>query len=339
MWMFTDQGTPFAGDTRHALARTLTRYARRGWKVRAATEIEFTLVCEQEHGLTQVDGAPQQASVEALDRHSAFYDDVQSGAAEMGINLSAAATAVGIGQYELLIADGPAMKVADDTWLLKPLIRGMARRHGLCATFLAKPFAQDAGNGLRTQFWITDRAGSNLFDNGTQTGSALMRQAVAGCLAGMAGATLFLAPFENSFARLTTRQHAPIGASWGYENRTTAVRIPGGAGPTRRIEHRTAGADTNPYLVFAAVLGTALMGIEDELNPPAPIIGNAYGQRILQIPTDWDSAIERMSISPKMARLFPADLIDLLVRAKRQEQTKLGRMEDGTKALSLYDLV
>ncbi|MCL4171416.1 UNVERIFIED_CONTAM: hypothetical protein GTU68_031750, partial [Idotea baltica] len=105
-----------------------------------------------------------------------------------------------------------------------------------------------------------------------------MRQAVAGCLAGMAGATLFLAPFENSFARLTTRQHAPIGASWGYENRTTALRIPGGAGPTRRIEHRTAGADTNPYLVLAAVLGTALMGIEDSLNPPAPIIGNAYGQ-------------------------------------------------------------
>ncbi|MFV0245879.1 MAG: glutamine synthetase family protein [Qingshengfaniella sp.] len=347
MWMFTETGQGFAADPRHALARVLDRYARRGWKVVAATELEFTLVDDRgpalDHAINPQNGKPLGAGevvgINALDIFAPFFDDLYAGAEAMGISAQAAISESGIGQFEVNLDHGPAMRIADDTWLFKALVKGMARKHGLAATFMAKPFEGDSGNGLHVHFSIIDDTRRNLFDNGVMTGSGVMLNAVAGCVAGIAGATLINAPFENSYARIASGSHAPIGACWGYENRTTAIRIPGGDPGSRRIEHRVAGGDTNPYLVLAAILGAAMMGIEDELTPPEPIIGNAYGQRILQFPTDWNAAIERFSVSPRMARIFPPLLIDMLARIKRQEQRKLATLAPTEQILSLFEAV
>ncbi|MCA8882524.1 MAG: glutamine synthetase [Rhodobacteraceae bacterium] len=347
MWMFTEDGAPFDADPRHALSRVLTRYARRGWKVMAATELEFTLV--DDSGATLAPACAPQGGrrlhageingLAELDRFSAFFDDLYAGAEAMGIVPLAAVSESGIGQFEVNLNHGPALRIADDTWLFKALVKGMARKHGMAATFLAKPFADEPGNGLHLHFSITDRNGRNLFDNGVMTGTALMHHAVAGLIAGMPGATLIFAPHAGSYARLAPDSHAPTGACWGYENRTAAIRIPGGDPAARRIEHRTAGGDTNPYLVIAAILGAAFMGIEDELSPPPPLIGNAYGQRVLMIPTDWDEAITRFEASPKMARIFPGLLIDLLQRVKRQEQTKSAALSPERLVLETLEAV
>lgn len=347
MWMFTDQGQPFEADPRHALARVLARYARRGLKVIAATELEFTLVDDTGASLATVrsphTGKPLTdaavVGVAALDTFQRFFDDLYAGADAMGISAQAAISEAGIGQFEINLDHGPAMRIADDTWLFKSLVRGMARKHGMAATFMAKPFADDAGNGLHLHFSVLDEAKRNIFDNGLMTGSGQMLSAVAGCVAGMPGATLIFAPYENSYVRMSPGAHAPTGACWGYENRTAAIRIPGGEPAARRIEHRTAGGDTNPYLVMAAILGSALMGIEDELNPPEPVIGNAYDQRILQIPTDWDAAIERFAGSPKMARIFTPLLIDMYARTKRQEKRRLAAMPPSEQVFSLLEAV
>jgi glutamine synthetase len=133
--------------------------------------------------------------------------------------------------------------------------------------------------------------------------------------------------------------HAPTGASWGYENRTTALRIPGGDPAARRLEHRMPGGDTNPYLVMAAILGAALMGVEDGVAPPDPIIGNAYGQPLLKIPTDWDEAITRFETSPRMARIFPKLLIEMLCRVKRQEQRITTSLDPDIAALQTHGRV
>ena len=92
----------------------------------------------------------------------------------------------------------------------------------------------------------------------------------------MPGSTLIFAPHENSYDRLVPNEHAPTGIGWAFENRTAALRIPASRPAARRIEHRVAGGDVNPYLMIAAVLGAALIGIEDRKTPPAPIVGNAY---------------------------------------------------------------
>lgn len=347
MWMYTDDGRPFDACPRHALARVLSRYAKLGWKVTVATELEFTLLDISARTIAQakdpVTGMALHAgdinSVDALDDFATFFDALYSGAEAMGISVQAAVSEGGIGQFEVNLNHGPAMRIADDTWLLKTLVKGLAKKHGMAATFMAKPFPEDPGNGLHLHVSVKDTHGQNLFDNGVMTGSGLLRSAAAGCLAGMPGAMLVFAPYAGSYARFAPGSHAPTGAAWGYENRTTAIRIPGGDPSARRIEHRMPGGDTNPYLVIAAILGAALMGIDDGLTPPDPIIGNAYGKPILKVPTDWDEAITRFETSPKMARIFPKLLIEMLTRVKRQEQHVMGSRDPDLVALQLHDRV
>ena len=347
MWMFTENGRPFDGCPRHALARVLARFTKRGWKVTAATELEFTLV-DISAGVLAAPCAPGTNralhagdinSVDALDAFAAFFDDLYAGAEAMGIAVQAAVSEAGVGQFELTLNHGPAIRVADDTWLLKALVRGMARKHAMAATFLAKPFLDDAGNGMHLHASVTDTNGQNVFDNGLLSGSGTLRQMVAGCLSGMPGAMLIFAPHASSYARFVPGSHAPTSASWGYENRTTSLRIPAGDPAARRFEHRMPGGDTNPYLVIAAILGAALMGVEDELTPPEPIIGNAYGQPLLKVPTDWDEAIARFETSPRMERIFPKLLVEMLGRVKRQEQRLTAGLEHAEAAFRMHDRV
>jgi len=167
-----------------------------------------------------------------------------------------------------------------------------------------------------------------------------MLQAVSGCLAAMPASTLVFAPQGNSYERLVPGAHAPTGAAWGYENRTTAIRIPGGATAARRIEHRVAGGDINPYLMLATVLGAAMVGIEDQMQPPTPITGNAYEVKDLpQLAADWGSAIDAFEGSTLIARILPAMLIRNLVMTKRQELRLFAQRPEDTHWLSLLEAV
>jgi len=113
--------------------------------------------------------------------------------------------------------------------------------------------------------------------------------------------------------------HAPTGICWAYDNRTASIRVPGGSLAARRVEHRVAGGDVNPYLFLAAVLGSALIGIEDAMTPPPPIVGNAYEQDLVQIPATWAEAIDTFEHSTLARRIFPELLINNFVMTKRQE--------------------
>ena len=161
----------------------------------------------------------------------------------------------GMGQFEINLTHQPdPLKAADDTWFFKLLVRGLARRHGFAASFMAKPYEDYAGNGMHTHFSILDREGRNIFDDGGPRGTAALRHAVAGCLAAIPGSTLLFAPHGNSYERLVPDAHAPTGICWAYENRTAAIRIPGGPTKARRIEHRVPCGDINPYLMLAGNL-------------------------------------------------------------------------------------
>jgi glutamine synthetase len=189
----------------------------------------------------------------------------------------------------------------------------------MAATFMAKPYESHAGNGFHIHFSVLDGAGRNIFDDGTPAGSDALRAAVAGCLGAMRDSTLLFAPHMNSYRRITPGAHAPTKVCWGYENRTAAIRIPGGKAPARRIEHRVAGGDTNPYLVLAAVLGAALVGIDAGLVPPAPVTGSAYEQKFEQVPFSWREAIELFANSALMPQIFDPVLIRSIALCKRQE--------------------
>ena len=155
----------------------------------------------------------------------------------------------------------------------------------------------------------------------------MLRHAVAGCLEAMVASTLVFAPHGNSYDRLVPNTHAPTGASWAYENRTAAIRIPESHHKARRIEHRVAGGDINPYLILSVIMGAALVGIEDEMMPPNPITGNAYDLNLPQLAPSWQDAINAFESDPLIARILPQALIENLCLTKQPELSHLTEID------------
>jgi glutamine synthetase len=328
IWMFHEDGRPYEGDPRHALRAVVDRYKARGLTPVVAMELEFFLIDDSGKTL-QVPPSPRSGkrrkaseilSIRALDAFDTFFTDLYDACEEMDIPADTAISEMGLGQFEInMMHQDDPLRAADDAWLFKMLVKGLARRHGFAASFMAKPYPEYSGNGLHTHFSVIDSEGRNVFSNGGPEGSDMLRHAVAGCLWAMHDSTLLFAPHANSYERLIPEAHAPNAVCWAYENRTSAIRIPSGSPSARRIEHRTAGGDVNPYLMLAAILGAALIGIEEQMEPPPPITGNAYALDLPLIPDTWEEAVKVFEKSPKMARIFPRELINNLALTKRQE--------------------
>ncbi|CAM3722938.1 glutamine synthetase family protein [Paracoccus yeei] len=344
LWMFHPDGRPYDGDPRQALARVVERYAAAGLTPVVATELEFFLI-DDSGGQLRVPPSPRSGkrrtgaetlSLRALDAFDRFFTALYDAAEAMDIPADTAISEAAPGQFELNLMHQPdALKAADDAWLFKQLVKGLARQYGFAGSFMAKPYEEWNGSGMHMHFSILDSDGNNIFDNGGDEGSDRLRHAVAGCLAAMPGSTLLFAPHENSYDRLVPNAHAPTGLGWAYENRTSAIRIPSSGPKARRIEHRVAGGDVNPYLTVAAILGAALNGLEDRAEPPPPIQGNAYEQGLAQLPASWGAAIEAFAACPQIKRIFPAHLIENFVMTKRQELRYMAELSD-EETVELY---
>jgi glutamine synthetase len=330
LWMATEDGSPFPGDPRRALADITARFAKMGLTPVVASELEFYLVDPSDmHPRPPVSPATGRRlnfdgvySVDELDAFAPFLEDVYTACAAQGVPADAAISENGCGQFEInLLHVADPLRAADDAILFKRIVKGVARKHGFAASFMAKPYGDRSGNGLHVHFSLIDGDGNNVFDDGTERGSDMMRNAVAGLVAAMPETTLLFAPHMNSYRRIRPGTHAPAAAAWGYENRTTAIRIPGGAPAARRIEHRVAGADANPYLVIAGILGAALRGIEEGMTPPEPVRGDAYGKTLPPLPYDWASALAAFDQGALVPSFFDPTLRNLLSACKRQEMT------------------
>jgi len=345
IWMFRENGTPYEGDPRHALATVVSRFKARGLTPVCAMELEFFLIDDSGKTL-QVPPSPRSGkrrkaaetlSIRALDAFDTFFTDLYDACEAMDIPADTSTSETGLGQFEVnLMHCDDALRAADDAWLFKMLVKGLARRHGFAASFMAKPYPEYSGSGLHTHFSLVDNDGRNVFDSGGPKGTAMLKQAVAGCLNAMHDSTLLFAPHQNSYERLIPGKHAPTAVSWGYENRTSAIRIPAGNPAARRIEHRVAGGDVNPYLMLAGILGAALDGIEHEMEPASPIVGNAYAVTGLpQIAPTWEAAIDALEQSQIVPRFIHPELIKNLISTKRQELHYLDELSD-TEKLELY---
>lgn len=328
LWLREESGVPFGGDPRRCLATIVERFASHGLTPVVAMELEFYLYDPSDARpvapVSPVTGkrldADSVLSIDELDDFGAFFRDVYAACEQQGVPADSAIAENGIGQFEInLMHVNDPLKAADDAILFKRIVKGIARKHGFAASFMAKPYGGRSGSGLHVHFSLLDKKNKNIFNNGTDQGSATMLHAVGGLIESMAETTLLYAPHANSYRRLRPGTHAPSAAAWGYENRTVAVRIPGGSYEARRIEHRVAGADANPYLVLAGILGGALVGIERQIAPPDPVTGDAYALRLKSLPPDWASAIAAFSSGSIIADAFPVMLRDMLVACKQQE--------------------
>jgi glutamine synthetase len=333
-------GAPNAGKPsrlcpRAALAGMLDRFECLEMTPVVAVELEFYLLA----GERDEDGAPrpvqstapgrqdaakQPHSIEDLDAYEAFLGRVASYARQQGIPASAATAENAPGQFEINLRHQPdAVAACDHAVLLKRLIKAAARHEGHRASFMAKPFLQAAGSGMHIHVSLLDRAGCNLLGPEASDGNALLGRAIAGLQAAMPESMAIFGASRNGFRRYRPGHNVPLAPSWGCNNRSVAFRIPAGAAAARRIEHRVAGADANPYLVVAAVLSGILHGFADQLRPTPETRGDAGGSPDPAIPFELGAALDRLAAAEILPRYIDPEMLSLLLDQKRAELAKL----------------
>ncbi|STV83521.1 Gamma-glutamyl-putrescine synthetase [Klebsiella pneumoniae] len=197
------------------------------------------------------------------------------------------------GQFEInLHHTDNVLDACDDALALKRLVRLMAEKHKMHATFMAKPYEEHAGSGMHIHISMLNNKGENVLVDGDGEDSALLKRALAGMIDLMPASMALLAPNVNSYRRFQPGMYVPTQASWGHNNRTVALRIPCGERQNHRVEYRVAGADANPYLVMAAIFAGILHGLD---NPQLPlqeeVEGNGLEQEGLPFPIRQSDAL------------------------------------------------
>ncbi len=308
--MLEADGSPCAYDARFLLDRLAQRLRGHGLTAVMASEMEFHLFEAEDDALgrplhTQHDrvggilASGQTYCLETMEEQAELMHAINDACQAQGLPVDTLIKEAGPSQYEInLYHRADALLAADQAVMLQRTVRAVARQHGMRATFMAKPYGDLAGNGMHIHCSVVDADGANLFDDGTALGTPRLRQAIAGCLAGMPDSMLLFAPNVNSYRRFQRGSHAPLAPAWGYENRTVSLRVPTDVPAATRIEHRVAGADAHPHLVMAAVLAGIVHGIEERLEAPEPIDGNAYEQLPDSLPRYLPDALTRFENSP-----------------------------------------
>jgi len=334
MTMTEADGAPFFADPRQVLARVLERFRRAGLTPVVAVEMEFSLVDRRRDalGMAQPPCSPatgeraaqsQLYSINELDEYAELLEEIHAAARTQQLPLDTALKECAPGQFEInLIHCDDALAACDSAVLLKRLIKGVALHHGFEATFMAKPYGQEAGNGTHVHISLLDEAGHNVFaaEDEAPLGTPRMQHAVAGLLELMPASMALFAPNLNSFRRFQPGLYVPMAPTWGYDNRSVALRIPSGPNAARRIEHRVAGADVNPYLLLATLLGAIEHGLQQRLTPPPAITGNAYDQVAPSLTNSWRQALELLERSEPLAEALGADFLAVFLANRRAER-------------------
>lgn len=290
---------------RAALRRVIDKAAAMGLEPFAALEYEFFMFDEtpdtvREKGFTDLKPLTPGWFGYSMIRssvHAELYQEILDLSERMDFPLEGIHTETGPGVLEAAIAVDGAIDAADKAALFKTFIKVMAQRLGLMATFMAKWSSDYPGQSghIHLSLRHKDGSGSAFYDPSKEHSiSTLQRQFIAGQQKLMPQLLAMLAPTVNSYTRLIPGFWAPTDATWGVENRTTALRVIAGSDKSQRVEYRLGSADANPYLALAAALGAGLYGIEQQWEPEPPVKGNAYEQdhpeHLALPPTLWDSA-------------------------------------------------
>lgn len=328
---FEEDGAPYMFDPRHVLQRVLDRFSEIGLRPVVALEQEFYLLDPE--GALQGNPKPpvlpstgrrasgtQVLSISDLEGFGLFLDQVAEACKIQKIPVGPVTSEYAAGQYEINLThtDDP-LAACDHAMLLPRVVKGVARAHGIDATFMAKPYPQQSGSGMHMHVSLVDEKGDNVFSGGDETGNETLHHAVGGLLGTMADAMAFFAPNINSYRRFMPGTYVPVSRSWGANNRSVAVRIPAGEDVNRRLEHRIAGADANPYLALAAVLAGMHHGISNKVSPPPAAGIETKPETDDGLPTKWHRALDVLAGSEVMADYFGDEYCKVYVACKRDE--------------------
>lgn len=296
-------------DCRTVLARSLAPLTDLGLKVVVAMELEFYLLNESTGptprprlgripGTTLEQTGTQYCNPEDMGEFDAFLEGIRLACEAQGIPATTAHLEFAPGQFEINLHHVEEPETAcNHAVLLKRLIKAVAANQSMGATFMAKPFPDVTGSGLHIHISLYDEAGNSIFAERSSDQippvSRKMRHAVGGLGDIMADCQAVFAPNANSYRRLQPGVFAPLSPNWGYNHRGVSLRIPVSDPENLRIEHRVAGADSNPYLVLACVLAGIHHGLSNEIEPGVFIEeGAVLDQEKITLPRNWSGALD-----------------------------------------------
>ncbi len=307
---------PLTVDPRQALLRQIERAAAIGIDLQVGTELEFYLL-DPDTGRPRDKGNDCYGLARAAELEPVL-GPMRRELAEMGIPIEQSNPEYAAGQVEVNIRYDSAMIAADRVVMFRSLVKQLAARHGLNATFMAKPFIDESGNGFHLHYSLWSE-GKNIFADAGKLND-LGRHFLGGMQQRMAEASICGAATVNAYRRRQPLSFCPVNASWGLDNRTVALRVIEGSDSAVRIEKRDAGADCNPYLLMAADIAAGLDGIEGKTEPTAITTGNAYeDDNAPPIPLDLADAISLARNSGWLRDVLGADQHEIWLQQAERE--------------------
>lgn len=307
---------PLTVDPRQALLRQVERAAAIGIDLQVGTELEFYLL-DPDTGRPRDKGNDCYGLARAAELEPVL-GPMRRELAEMGIPIEQSNPEYAAGQVEVNIRYDSAMIAADRVVMFRSLVKQLAARHGLNATFMAKPFIDESGNGFHLHYSLWSE-GKNIFADAGKLNDR-GRHFLGGMQQRMAEASICGAATVNAYRRRQPLSFCPVNASWGLDNRTVALRVIEGSDSAVRIEKRDAGADCNPYLLMAADIAAGLDGIEGKTEPTAITTGNAYeDDNAPPIPLDLADAISLARNSGWLRDVLGADQHEIWLQQAERE--------------------
>jgi len=327
---YTKDGKPHDLAPRSVLRRVLQAYAEAGLQPVVAPEVEFFLVqknTDPDFPLLPPAGrsgrpetARQSYSIDAVNEFDPILDLMYDYCDAMELDVDTLIHESGAAQLEVNFTHSDALSRADQVFLFKRTMREAAMRHGIYATFLAKPMENEPGSAMHIHQSLLDaKTGKNVFTGkGEGTHSKVFGQYLAGQQKYIPLAMAFLAPNVNSYRRLALGQVAPINVQWGYDNRTCGLRVPMDTPENMRVESRFAGSDANPYLAMAATLACGLLGIREKLEPTTPLTTSAQAHGF-ELPRSLGESLDELETCKELQALLGPRFVRAYISVKRKE--------------------
>ncbi len=326
---YTRDGRPHELAPRNVLRRVLSAYETLGLTPIVAPEVEFFLVqknTDPDFPLQPPAGrsgrpetARQSYSIDAVNEFDPILDLMYDYAEAMELDVDTLIHESGAAQLEINFEHADAMSRADQVFLFKRAMREAALRHGVYATFLAKPMEGEPGSAMHLHQSLVDADGRNVFA-GDKPGehSQLFQHYLAGLQKYVPYAMPFFAPNVNSYRRLLLGEISPKNVEWGYDNRTCGLRVPMDSLENSRVESRFPGSDANPYLAIAATLACGLLGIREKLMPSEPMTGNAHDKGVT-IPRSLHEALQWLGECPELGSVLGPRFVTAYSAVKEKE--------------------
>ena len=328
--IYRPDGTPFAGDPRHVLKRTVQEAAEMGYQMDVGPECEFFLFHTDDEGnpTTITHEKAGYFDVGPLDLGENARRDMILTLEDMGFVVEASHHEDAPAQHEIDFHYDEALKTADDIMTFKLAVKTIAKRHGLYASFMPKPKTGVNGSGMHINMSLA-RDGVNVFYDG-QDCNHLSKEGywfIGGIMKHIAAITAIANPLVNSYKRLVPGYEAPVYVAWSMRNRSPLIRIPAQTGTTQRIELRSPDSATNPYLAIAVCLAAGLDGIRNQIEPPASVEGNIFAMSeeerekagIKYLPTSLAEAIDGLEQDALIREVLGEHISRKYIEAKKEE--------------------